>query len=239
MKECQPTRGKQGFARIPARWRRHPLRLLAALAVGAVLGLLYARLFLPQTYAAEVRFYCIGSGTAPSGTEDGRSAAAQYAGLLGSDLFAGQTAESLGGSLTAEDIRSVLQITADRETSAVSVRAVSADARLAESIGRRIQELAPSFIAEMTEGGALKDLGYREPTAQPVGIPYLHSALIGGAILLLLAAVTAAIRGAADRTVPDARCLQQMLGLPVLGQVPEFESVSVRHKSTYGCGRKR
>lgn len=239
MKECQSAQGEWGPSRALTQWKRHPLRLLAALAVGAVLGLLYARLFLPQTYAAEARFYCIGPGTAASGTENGCSAAAQYAGLLESDLFAGQIAESLDGSLSVEAVRSVLQITADKEASAVSVRAVSADARLAESLCRRIRELAPSFIAETAEGGSLKDLGYREPTAQRVGIPYLRSALIGGALLLLLAAVAVAIRGAADRTVSDAHCLQQMLGLPVLGQVPEFENVPVRHKSTYGRGRKR
>ena len=154
-----------------------------------------------------------------------------YTEILTSDRIGSYIANKLDISLTAENIRGALSITAPEGVSVVYIEARYRDAYTAKNIANAAMEIAPQLMKDVMEIGSVNVLDYAQLPNSPepsktvsfVIIMLISGFVLSSLIVILFNFVTMKVKNTED--------IELKTGITVFGEIPHASTKNEREKS--------
>ena len=159
-----------------------------------------------------------------------------YIKIIKSDTVLEKVAKATGLSISAGEIRAAMQASQDGDTELLKVAVAHADPAMATRIANTIAQVAPGEIERFVEGSSTKVIDYAKVPEEPASPNIRKNSLMGGLCGCVLALMFLTVRFLMDVRIKDEDDLAVLFAIPVLGQIPDFDSVKAKHKSGYGYG---
>ena len=154
-----------------------------------------------------------------------------YVNILKSDRVLDKVAESVGGGLTANHIRSMMTAGSLEETEVFEVYISNSDPYLAAKIANAIAEVAPAEIANIVEGSSTKIIDVAKVATAPYTPNKTRNTTYGIAVGAVLALCAIVLQTLLDVRVKGEEDLALISSAPVLGLIPDL---AVEIKGEYG-----
>jgi capsular exopolysaccharide synthesis family protein len=215
LEEVRNTADERGALRSLGR-RAWLIALCALLAAGSALvwSLLQAK-----EYSATAKLFVPSTGTkgVPSW-----QAAANNAELISQDSVAKAAADDVGGGVTPDQILSSVGVDSSQDTNVLSVTATASDPRRAAAIANAFVDNSGRAF----KGDEVDVLTRASVPASPSSPNVARNTAFGGILGLLLGAVVALLLARFDRRLRRSDELEETVGVPVLGSVPESRALA-------------
>lgn len=208
--------------------------VLSVVVVALAFGL-YAKLFIKSTYRSEVQMYVSNYtdlATAPSASTGGLSASQvlvnEYIVILKHDDITSKVAAQLreqgnGYVMTNSAIQGAVSMGSVDETAMLRITATTIDPELSKAICDAYAAVAPIQLKEVMEMGTIKPMGDEAKLGTKVGPNVTKSAILGGAIGLILVCAIILVFYMLDNTITGEREIKRRLNVTVLGEVPSLQ----------------
>lgn len=159
-----------------------------------------------------------------------------YIKIIQSDSVLEKVAKATGLNISAAEIRAIMSASQDGDTELLKLAVTHADPVIATRVANTIAEVAPSEIESFVEGSSTKVIDYAKVPQAPSSPNIRKNSMMGGMFGCLLALLYLTVRFLMDVRIKDAEDLDMLFAIPVLGQIPAFESVKAKHRNGYGYG---
>jgi capsular exopolysaccharide synthesis family protein len=225
--------------------RERKLLMGACVAIGIVLAAIVT-FVMPTKYASTATFYVVAaSGSSPASAASDNYQGAQlatdrvksYTELLTGERVAQDAAAALGGGATPADVMAAVSATSVADTVIITLSATDTSAERAQQIATAVSASFTALVQRLETSEATTAAPTKTPAAQPAVSaqvlqppnlpdapvsPSLPLNLAIGLIVGLLAGFgSAVVKRSLDVTVRSAEDLADVVGAPVLGNVPE------------------
>ena len=199
---------------------------------GGVAAGAFTHFFVEPTYTATVKFYVQNSSdtVSTSSTLDlNKLDAAEK--LVNFCIYVIKTDAVL--DKVAEDVQvnsgsklsNMITATAIEETMAFQVTVRSKDPALSAKIANSIAKIAPEEILRIVQGGGVSVIDYAKKPTSPSSPNLKKNILVGALAAFVLSFAAFFIYEVFDTTVTNAKDLERVFDIPVLGTVPRLESI--------------
>ncbi len=167
-------------------------------------------------------------GAAITGDEinSAKNLASVYSIIIKSNAVMEPVIDELGVDLTNQALSSKVSVSAVDNTQVIKITASDTDNVMARNYVNGILKIAPSIIVEKVEAGSVKVVSYPQVSTNPVSPNIKMNVLIAGFFGLMLSIAFVLIRYLLDRTFKNPKEIEMYLDIPVLGVIPDYESVS-------------
>lgn len=208
--------------------------LCAALVCGIVLA--YTAFFVPSMYTASVTIYVNNNSGNNSNAISSSDLAvalrlvATYVNIIESDTVLEDVIKETGLVLTPKQVRRMLSAAAVDETEMFRVQITSTNPQMSVDLANAIATVAPARIAEIIEGSSAKVIDYARLPSGRSSPSYTVNAFLGAVGGALLAVIGIVIWMATDTRVKREEDLIRIYAIPVLGKIPDLNSVLEKGK---------
>ena len=203
--------------------------IIVSVAVGVLLFASYAYFLVPEEYTSSAKLYVRNMATdtqANSATAGNLSAAEYlantYAVVMKSEPVLTRALDELDGAVTMSELKGMISSSLIKETALLQVSAKHSDPLVAQRVCSTMAGvLADTFsdvTGEVSSARVVEDAVPAWQTEPKV----LRSALLGAVIGLAISVVVILLKEFLNNTVRDKESLQQLLNVPVLGEIPSF-----------------
>ncbi len=210
--------------------RRWKLIVLCAVA-GAICAFSFTEIFIAPTYQSGGLLYV--SNTQLKSQQAEISAQQQqaaynlvvtYSEILKSETFTTIVAEDLGGAVTPAEVENMVTYEAVGETELMQVSVISTDPTIAYEVARSVIANAPGFLTGIAGGEVTEIDNAKEPTA-PIGPSTMKNTAIGVLGGLVIGVMLAVLLHILDTRVRSGEELAEKYGIPVLGEIPGWDTL--------------
>ena len=211
-------------------WHNILLILLSA-AICAVIGFLYARFMITPLYSASADMLVNNTNT-----QDVKITTITSADLVASNDLVGtysiilkshnvleQVIEDLNLDMTYEALSSQVTVKAVDDTQVMRITVINPSAAVAMEIVSKIVALAPDIIIDTVNAGSVKMVDTPWTTQQPVSPNQNKYAAIAGVLGLVICITFILVKETLSNTFRTQEDVRRVLGLPVLGIIPQEE----------------
>lgn len=207
----------------------HWLLLVGVLC--ALLAFVIVRFFVTPTYESRVSFYVYNTSdtTVHSGTinnndlQAAESLATTYSKILSSNTVRSAVLDALDEpALTRKDLNRMVDVSVIPDTQLLEVVVTSTDAEQACDIADAYANAAPTEIIRITKAGGVEVVDQPEVATEKASPRTVFDTAAGMIIGMIAAAVYVILKMLSDRTIYLPEDLESMLGITVLGQIPEI-----------------
>jgi len=146
--------------------------------------------------------------------------------------------KSQASSISANQVKNSISISAVDNTAMFICTVSSADADLSYNIAKALEKCIPKAMEETNQGLVHASVEDRPLKAAPGSLGYPKKCLIGAAAGVLLAAAYIILRDLIDVRIKSAEDLEEKYNIPVLGSIPEFGAHSSSNSKSHS-GRER
>ena len=157
-----------------------------------------------------------------------------YIEIIQSDNVLEKVADEVGGGVSASFIRSSMAARQKGETELFDVFITHPDPVTAARLANAVAEVAPSEIERFVEGSSAKIVDYAKVPTVPSAPSVTRNTILGALIGFVLAVAYITVRFLMDVRIREEEDLATLFDVPVLGQIPAFESTGKKKKSGYG-----
>lgn len=199
------------------------------------------KFFIPKTYTSKVSLYVDTVSTEESPYNPAQSLSMQtyaqrlvstYIRMLDTTSFYSKVSDSLDDKYTPSELKKMISFKSDESTEVFDVVINSASPTEAKRIGDAVAEAAPETISSLKSNANLK-------VCDPAQIPSKHSSpnttrnvLLFSALGLFIALMVSFIRHFADKKIKYNEEMTEILGVPILAAIPNFDSYINQKKKT-------
>ncbi len=199
--------------------------LLIGALVGALVLSLYAVFVTGEQYTAEISLYVQNVESGGVATSNNLAASQiltnTYVVILEDADTMEKVVQNLQEPMTVGQMRTAVSVTASDDTAIIKVSATTDDPKLSRKICQTMCTVAPGILREVVNSGTVTALG-EVPPAIKTGPRVVRNALFGVIGGLFLAMAAAYIAYISDTTVKSREDLQEMTGVPLLGEIPSL-----------------
>lgn len=154
-----------------------------------------------------------------------------YTEILTSDRVGSYIANKLDISLTAENIRGALSITAPEGVSVVYIEARYRDAYTAKNIANAAMEIAPQLMTDVMEIGSVNVLDYAQLPQTPEPSKTVSFVIIMTICGFVLSSLIVVLFNFVTMKVKNTEDIELKTGINVFGEIPHASSKNEREKS--------
>lgn len=207
--------------------------LLAGVLAGACVFLVTTFLITP-TYESRVSFYVynssnnsVQSGTINNGDlQAAESLATTYSKILASNSILDAVLQELGPdvSLSRKSLSGMVSVSVITDTQLLEVVITSTDPAFACKVAGAFAKVAPTEIVRITKAGGVEIVDQPEIPTDKASPRTVFDTAIGVIIGVMVAAVIVILRTLADTTIYLPEDIENMVGITVLGQIPDINS---------------
>ena len=207
--------------------------LLAGVLAGACVFLVTTFLITP-TYESRVSFYVynstnnnVQSGTINNGDlQAAESLATTYSKILASNSILDAVLQELGPdvSLSRKGLSGMVSVSVITDTQLLEVVITSTDPAFACKVAGAFAKVAPTEIVRITKAGGVEIVDQPEIPTDKASPRTVFDTAIGVIIGVMVAAVIVILRTLADTTIYLPEDIENMVGITVLGQIPDSNS---------------
>ena len=158
-----------------------------------------------------------------------------YVNIIKSDTVLERVAEESGLNYTPSTIRGMMTTAQVDDTEIFEVYITHPDPETAAEVANAIAEVAPTEIEEFVEGSSTKIIDYAKVPTSRYSPDHRKNTLLGAIAGVVAAVLYIALRYLLDVRIKDTEDLEMLFDIPVLGQIPVFNSAETKG-SGYGYG---
>lgn len=145
-----------------------------------------------------------------------------------------ETAE--GQVLTPDALRDVIRMSAVNNTEVLRIEAKTKSAELSARICALMTEEAPDVLERVVKAGSVEVIGKAKPALSPTSPNLKLNCAIGLMVGAVLAAIVILVLRMLDNTVGGEEELKKRLTIPILGEIPDFDTARKGSYRGYGYG---
>lgn len=153
--------------------------------------------------------------------------------IIRSNTILSASLESIDSELSYTEFTKMVSTEIKDGTELISVFVVNQDPQKAYDLANAIAKTAPSYMAQIVEGSSMKIVDYPVYSARRYQPNYIKYAVLGFVFGALVIAVNVIIRYFKDDSIKDENELEQRFSLPVLGIIPDINSLDKKSGSYY------
>ena len=220
--------------------RKWWLILICGLA-GACIALVFTINFITPMYRASVSVYVNNARNnqpvdyVTSGNLDASQKLVNtYINIAKSDRVLELVAAELNGSYTVKELREMLTAAQVDKTEIFKLYISSPNPEEAARIANVIAEVAPEEISGLVEGSSARIIDYAKVPEQRYTPSYSKNTVMGGLIGCVLVAAYLTLMFLLDVRIKDDEDLPALFDVPILGRIPDVETVGDANKKKYG-----
>ena len=207
--------------------------LLAGLLCGAAVFLIVNFLIAPR-YESRVSFYVYNSSESAGSTgtinsndlQAAESLATTYSKILGSNSVLDAVIRYLPADEqpTRKELSDMTSVSVITDTQLLEVTVRAADPEYACRIADGFASIAPNEIVRITKAGGVEVVDYPEVATEKASPRVVFDTAVGVLVGMIVAAVVFILRMRTDTTLYLPEDLERLLGVTILGQIPEIEA---------------
>lgn len=208
---------------------------------GACIALVITMNFITPMYRADVSMYVNNARDnqsvdyVTSGDLDtSQKLVNTYINIAQSDRVLGLVSEKLGGAYSVKELREMLTASQVNKTEIFELSISSPDPEEAARVANVMAEVAPEEISNLVEGSSARIIDYAKVPEQRYTPSYTQNTVLGGLFGCVLAAVYLTAMFLLDVRIKEDEDLKALLDVPILGQIPNLETVGDVRRKGYG-----
>jgi capsular polysaccharide biosynthesis protein len=203
------------------------ITIFGGIAAGA-----FTQFFIDPTYSATVKFYVQNSSdtvsTSTSINPSELDAAEKLVNfciyVIKTDTVLDKVAQDVELSSNTK-LKSMITTTPVENTMAFQVTVRSKDPNLSAKIANSIAKIAPEEIVRIVNGGGVSVIDYAKVPKKPSSPNKKKNILIGALAGFIVSFAAFFIYEVFDTTITNAKDLERVFDIPILGTIPKLESV--------------
>lgn len=129
-------------------------------------------------------------------------------------------------SLEPKELRKVIRMSAVNNTEVLRIEAQTPNAALSARICTLMTEIAPEILQRVVKAGSVEVIGEARAAESPSYPNFRVNCALGAFAGLLLSAVLILLNSVMDNSIKDEEDLKNRFDVPVLGEIPDFETSS-------------
>ena len=146
-----------------------------------------------------------------------------YAIIIKSNKVLNQVIDTLGLSMSYEELSEQIRVDPIRNTQVMKIAAQCPDAAQAALIVQTISEIAPSIVEDAVEAGSCKVVSDVYTSTKPVTPDVPRNTMIVAALGFLAVCSLVVLRELFNDYIVDEADMQKRLGLTAIGVIPDVE----------------
>ena len=214
--------------------------LLVVFLLGAVVGFVGTKLFIPPKYTASTRVYVLNRSNEGAVVSSDFSLSnymvTDYQVLITGRNVTAEVAKNLNLDMTNKELAEMIQVTAPDNTRVLQISVTDTDARRAADIANQVRDVATEQIKRIMDVDAVNLVYAAEIPEEPSSPSVLKNTVIVALAALVMAVGVYVVAFLLDDTLRTEEDVQQYLGLSTVGVIPLSDELNAM--AQYG-GRKR
>lgn len=165
--------------------------------------------------------------TAITGDEinSAKNLASVYSIIIKSNAVMEPVIEELNVDLSNQDLSSKVSVSAIDNTQVIKISVTDPDREMARNYVNEIIKVAPDIIVEKVEAGDIKIVSYPQVSRAPISPNIKMNVLLSGVVGVMLSLGIVILRYFLDATFKSPKEIENALGIPLLGVIPNSDSV--------------
>lgn len=211
------------------------------IAAGLVLGIgvyLVLSLFVKPTYESRVTFYVYNNSSdiSQSGSIDqgdlqaAESLATTYSKILESNSVLNAVLSDLNSSLTRKELAEMVDVAVVTDTQLLEVVVTTNDAHFSCKVAESFANVAPAEIVRITKAGGVEVVDRPEVATEKASPRTVFDVAVAVIVGMIIAAVVIIMKTLADTTLYLPEDIDKLVGITVLGQIPEIDATENKYK---------
>lgn len=208
--------------------RQHILIIILVTVIAAAAGFGFSRfVMVPQYEASALMIVNTRQDATATVTNDQITSATKlvstYSIIIKSDTVLQQVINNLGLTLTYDELKERVTVSAVDDTQVMQVTVRSDNPEWARQVCEQITAISPDVILESVEAGSVKLISQAAVTPEPVS-PNVMKNTAAAAVLGLVASIgIVVLRELLDNKIKSEDDVRKYLDLPVVGVIPDYE----------------
>ena len=214
-------------------WRKMWLIILCAILGGGIIYFITSRYVTP-TYESSISMYVNNNSERTKTDVDysdiniSKELVPTYMQILKSNTILDQVINYTELEYTREEMQEMIKTNALANTEIFIVKVISQDPEHAAVIANAIAELSPDEIMRITRAGSVEVIDYAEVATKPSSPNIIFNTIVGIMLGGILSVFVVLIIDKMDTRIKDEKQLQNIIGAPLLGEIPLFEKTPTR-----------
>lgn len=210
--------------------KRHLIKIVVVAAISAVTIFLYTKIFVPKQYVSSGKIIVNNrrtEGTSITNDEinSAKGLTAVYSIVIKSDPIINRVIDNLKLDMSTSKLQSLISVNSVDGTQVMNISAKTTNPDLSAQIVNEILKVAPEDIVEKVEAGSVNIISEAIVSHSSVGPNASRSALLVGIIVALGMIGIYILFEFLDKTLKSPEDIERELGYPVLGIIPNTDSV--------------
>lgn len=148
-----------------------------------------------------------------------------YGIIIKSNAVMEPVVESINADLTMDQLKRKVSVSSVNNTQVIKISVKDTDPILARDLANEIIKIAPDIIVDMVEAGSAKVVSYPEVPEHAVSPNTKMNILVAGMLGVMLSVGFVFLRFILDKTFRNSQEIENYLGIPVIGVIPNIDSV--------------
>lgn len=154
-----------------------------------------------------------------------RNLASVYSIIIKSDAVTEPVVEALGLDLAPQQLAEMITVSSVDNTQVIRISVKNIDPELAQALNQEILNVAPDIIVDVVEGGSARVISYPQIPESPVSPNVVMNVLVAFMLGMMLSTGYVFVRFMLDKTFKTQQEIEKVLGIPVIGVIPNVQSV--------------
>lgn len=207
------------------------LHIFLITLISGLLGFLYTKLLVDPVYQADATLIVNNrrDETSNAITNDeinsAKNLASVYNIIIKSDAVMLPVVENTRSELKPQELAKKVSVSSVDNTQVIRISVKDTDPNIARDYANEIINVSPAIIVDMVEAGSVKVVSLPQVPTSPVSPSVSRNAVIAAALGFIASAGFILVKQLMDRRVKNIDELEALLDMPVLGVIPNVESV--------------
>lgn len=145
--------------------------------------------------------------------------------IIKSDPVLGQVIDNLRLNIDNEQLAKMVTVSSVDQTQVMKVSVKTKEPELSSRIANEILNISPAIIVEKVEAGSVKEISPAHVNEDAVSPNVLQNTLIATTLGLMLSAGGYILMNILDKTFKSEEDIEKYLDVPILGVIPDVESI--------------
>lgn len=155
-----------------------------------------------------------------------RNLASVYGIVIKSNAVMEPVVEVMNTDITMDALSKKVSVSSVDNTQVIKISVKDTDPVLAREYTNEIIKVAPDIIVDMVEAGSVKVVSYPQISNSPISPNTKMNVLVAGMLGFMLSIGFVFVRYLLDKTFRSPQMVEDYLQLPIIGVIPNIESVS-------------
>lgn len=210
--------------------KRHIVKIVVVAALSAVAIFLYTKVFVPKQYVSSGKMIVNNrrnEGTSITNDEinSAQGLTEVYSIVIKSDPIMNRVIENLSLDVSTRELQSMISVSSVNGTQVMNISARSLDPELSAKIVNEILKIAPEDIIAKVEAGSVNIISDAVVNSTPVAPNATRNSILTFLILIIGMAGIYILLELVDNSLKSPEDIKRELGYPVLGIIPNTDSV--------------